>query len=682
MNGSRSVFLSRLFRGALMFLCCMSMPTLAELNVKLTEPEQGFRLPNETLVLDFSEALTEELAQELSLELDTTDISAMVKVFPNRVEYQPVPHLSAGAHELKLYRYSPDGRVELLGAWPFQVRQSSRFEKAQVDAQYDFQLQQRLAQHHVGHDNELNLNGTARIQGELVGDDFSIKGKMDVVAMSNQQKAPTGNKVDIASYNLQARRESSLLSLGHQSFSDASLLQDGRVKRGVLASNVFKSFDTEVSFFSYGSLDQVGSDNLVGVENSDTRINGARVKSLILENEIAALELSASYYYGRRINDDLAVFAEYTDQAIQEGDAYSLALDGYFFERQLRMRMEGAKTRFDNDGREFGRDAKKDNAWSSLLMFAPKTDQEDPSAANWNLGAESQHVGRYFKSVANPDMPSDRFLWRTFGQLNKDKVVLSGAWKDEHNNVDERDTLATTTVKSWYLNAQYFTRPKEDEWWQTLGVPSFTLGLTGATVEDSASNNSLLKNDSEMSGFSVQTGFAKTGWSWNLLYSENDFEDLLNRQIDTRTRTFGISAAINISADWSLNPGWQRLQIHNQDYDTLSTNHKYSMAARWAVIPKILTTSIEWRQNINEALKDPFFVQNNVNQNWSGLVSWNLREAKNKQAGYQLNLMLSEQEYQDKLFNGNNDSSMQVTLSLRTTMPYSSAGGITNASVY
>ncbi len=648
----------------------------------MAELESGsnaqYRSPMDALSLRFLSAIPQTELATLVLEVDAINVTSMAKISTHGIQYQPVQPLIYGEHEVRLVSYASDGNIKEIGYWQIDVRQSAAFRQISLNTQTDINLSQIVKEKNIDTDDKFTAQGTFVAQSQLVNDSVQIDTYMDMFAVDDPLRSATQKRVDLNNYYVIAQANTYQFGLGTQAYANTSLLQDGLQKRGVNAAKSFTTLNSRASVFSYASQNRVGFEEFTGVSEKDNRISGTTLSAAPLQTENTQIVTSMSYYYGRNssssYNDTYS-----TEPQVNEGDGSNFVIDSSFFTKQLRVRLEGAQTQFDFDGREFGFDAVKDNAYSALIMLNPSPNPNNTSPWLWSLGAEYISVGTFFRSIANPTLPGDLSMQRVFGQLSKSQFVLDASYAKEENNLDNNINLPTIESSEWRLSSYYTlsTPTAENQPWRKwLGTPMLSLTLNGAEANDDASALAIIRsNNWQLDGMTARADFRYTRWAWSLTHAVSEFEDFTDTQIDSETQNTQWDMQLNLNQRFNLTTGWQWQQILNKDYRTVSDIKVYSLGGNGVIIKGKLNAMLTYNRNITDAENDPFFAQDAQQDYWSASINWTAREAKNYRPGIEVSLSITTQDYTDNLITTNSRDTLQAFLNVRTVLPTTYPGG-------
>lgn len=634
------------------------------------------RTPIEPIVLRFSNPITSETLPTLVLELDAVNITAMAQVTAEGIQYEPVQALSFGNHELRLVSYGADGSITEIGYWTLDIRQSAFFQQVSLVTQTDITATQIVDEKNLDTEDKFSAQGTFVAQSQMLNESLQVDTYADFFGFDDKALSPTQKAVDLNNYYLIAQSNGYRFGMGTQAYATADLLSDGLQKRGISAGKTFNTLNTSLNVFSYAAQNLVGFEEFSGVGQNDNRISGTTFSAVPVNKDGAQIVTSVSHYYGRNggtvFNDTFSL-----QQMINEGTGTNVVIDSNFFSRKLRLRLEGAQTEYDFDGRAFGFDAVKDDAYSALLAYTAAPNPASTSPFLWMVGLEAVSVGTFYKSIANPNLPGDLSMQRLFTQMSKGQYVMDISYATEENNLDGITALPTVESTEWFINNNYnFPLLSEHaSWFRSLfGTPSLMLTFTGSDSQDDSIAVTTASNDWEAEGVNLQASFRYNTWSWTVAHAKNAFEDFNDLQIDTEVENTQLNLQFNINQRFNVNGGWQWQQTLNQDYGTVSDAKILSFGASGVLVKDRLSAMVSFNQSQNEALNDPFFAQDAEQNYWSASLSWTALQAKNKRPGLDVSLSVTTQEYNDYLTVANSRDTMQAFLSIRTVLPTSNSG--------
>ncbi|WP_152521710.1 hypothetical protein [Marinimicrobium sp. LS-A18] len=633
----------------------------------------GFFQPREPLRITLAaDALPADPGQ-LSLELDGMDVSALAQRRTEGWVYVPVRPLAPGHHELRLMFYGNQGEVQELGYWSVEVRHSSGLRSAHVDGQLDLALSQRVAESEGIGGDDFRAQGGGHLESELSGDRWTLSSNLDLMAVNDRALAIADRRVDLARFQLRGEFDRYHLALGDQQLTAASLIQDGFERRGVSTGAKLPLWDGTASIYQAASRQTVGVDAGLGTDEENNRMTGGRLTFWPWRSDTTQVMLAGEHLSGRVSQPDYGSLDPNADPLVHEGDAWNLTLDGLFFQRQLRVRLEQAESEYDFDGMYQGFDPEQGDAWSALLVLDPTVSGTD--ALDWRLGLEARKMGTWFRSLANRHAPADKKLERAFFDATKDKWTWDGHYAVEQSNLTEDDRYAISETRQWQLGTAYFDYDLPENTLLTLlGQPTYSLNLGGTTLKDDYTPQGYLANDLKTRRAELTAAFSKEQLQWSAAIHYDTLEDGTDWQPDNRTRATRLDAGWYLNSDYNFYIGWE-LQHTTYPEQNLSTDrHIYSFDANATFVPERLAGSFSMGLNQTSARDDPFYAQWDQTTYLNANLNWRLREAEGHRPGVELILSIARNDYRDQLVLPNSVNSYQAFIELRTHLPVTYPG--------
>ncbi|OQX31530.1 MAG: hypothetical protein B0D96_11860 [Candidatus Sedimenticola endophacoides] len=114
---------------------------------RLMPPESGsYHGPLETIRLHIPPEVPIEVLQQLGLEVDNIDVTALVSRDGDYAVYTPQQPLEWGMHRLLLVEYTQDGGILERGSWDLEVRKSESFREAELNISASLEASRRIGE--------------------------------------------------------------------------------------------------------------------------------------------------------------------------------------------------------------------------------------------------------------------------------------------------------------------------------------------------------------------------------------------------------------------------------------------------------------------------------------------------------------------------------------------------------
>lgn len=672
-------------------------PLEREIQLELQAPNMaGYFAPQQTLTLQLSplsshsSAHIEEVLEGVSIELDGIDVTGLVTLANNQgaafLHYTPAQRLAFGQHLLRAVRYGPDGEVNELGYWEFDVRYSSRVANVEAQSQLDITANQQIAR---GSDpavlqsyDSFSAQGVGQFNGLVEGDEWGVEGNASLALADDAAQSLTGREVDIPYFTVTAKRGRYGVALGDQNLMQPSLLSNGFQQRGVASSMALPALDSAITAYAVAANQRVGLDGGLGINDSNNRLSGVSWQAQPWQSPRAEVYLEANYVSGKASQPDYASI-NFNPQAavVHAGNAWNLVVDSLFMQRQVRVRLESAKTEYDFDG-EGGYAAENDDAWSTLVVFQPSFSAGETGGRyrsetvfDTTLGIEAKQVGRFYHSLINGQMPADKRFQRLF--FNGSASQQNGQWfwesaySTETNNLEKVAAYAITDVSQWALSGGYSAyQPFDDgSLWRWLGLPSYNWAARGVTIKDKYTPTGYIANDVDTDTVNANAVFAYSQWNWSVGVSEETLTDHSGWQPNTQTRALNIGSAKQFGDRVYASAGWQWQQTYYLAQQQTTRRQLLNVDVSAQLVPKVLRATFNMGANQNRAANDPFYAMRDQSTYASVNLIWHVREPKHHRAGLNVSISVSHNDYTDQLVSLNNASGYQAFLKVSTSLP-------------
>jgi len=606
------------------------------------------------------------------LELDDIDVSDMIEWHGEGLSYQPVRSLESGLHQLRLMYYGQDGSVMELGHWRFDVRHSQHLKQLSLEGNTELSAQQRMYEHNMGMGDDVNATGASQWRGELVTDALTLQGETDFEYAHRAGQSSTGQHLDMTRLWLLAETDTTRITAGDQRMGNRSLLMEGYQQRGMSGDLTFANINSDLKLFSMRGTRALGWQDGIGLENADNRITGGRWQTYWSPGDSSELLFSASYIGGRTEGSSAGSWPPSSTSRVHEGQAWNAIMDGFFMDRALRLRLEHATSTYDFDGRRFGFEAVEDTAWSGLVTLTPQVSATD-TPISWHIGAETQQVGAFYRSLANPDLANDVNMHRLFLAAERENWFLDTSYTLEQDNLDNNPLYPTSETQRWLAQIGYsdIDTPAPGSLYEILGQPSYTVSLDRTRHHDLDTPSGYSPEDITTQGVRISAAFHQPRWNWAVEAGIEQLSDHTGWQPDTQQQHLGGQFGLALNERYQLTAGLQSTRTRYRNSGERIHQQLYHLGASAELIPHRLAARFDVNFNRFNAEDDPFFAQHQVNRYASGQLVWTLREARTNRAGISLSLSYSGNQLKDRLSNRPTLNEEQLWLKLQTTLPSS-----------
>lgn len=430
----------------------------------LPEPD-GVRGPRDPLRI-VAGPLAGAGSERRAVELDDVDVTALLAVEGEVLVLRPVEPLAWGEHRLRLVEYTDEGEIIERGFWTFEVRRSAALREADGMVAAELSASHRLADDGLsGAPEAFQSEGVAQVSGRLADDRWRLEGEADLLYNPRRALRPEGMAaLDVGAFRLRARQGGWEALAGQQMPLAEGLIARDFMRRGASVGYLHGRSGLSLLGFALQAQETAGFREGMGLDKSDNRLDGL-VLSLRPPRRPMGSEdfaVSAAWFRGRDpgqvgagVGGDTATAADNT--------AYSVAVDGRWLDRRLRLRGEAARTRYDYDGAGEA-PAVSDDALALLAVYEYPAVRAGLPA--WQVGVERRRLGTYFRSIADPGGVADRDAWRGFLALQWDGINIEASLGRERDNVNELTGLPRIATRQADLTLAWSLPVGEESPWQ------------------------------------------------------------------------------------------------------------------------------------------------------------------------------------------------------------------------
>lgn len=529
---------------------------------------------NDEIRLALPSSVPPDDLEYMALELDSVDVSQMVRLDStsegHTVAVRPIGMLTSGNHLLRLVQYRPDSGFVERGRWDIAVPGSEVTTRADVNLDVGYRVADSGIENST---DKLQGQGPLRadVSGQSGGWSYRARGKFmydnQGVAVKGARRGTdprTGNEFDLGDFRLDAKTQPFSAVIGDHALDQRSLVMNNFYRRGMSLKAETAARNLTASGFAFRSDTLTGFQHGLGVSDAEHRVAGGMVSMRPLPGNDRALILTATYLQGE-VEESQGVGLS-GNAAKGSGDAASIAADGLLFGGSTRLRGEYARGRFDLDGGGEKLESERDDAYNLFFQYTPVRN------GTWlgqpvylDLGLEQQVTDPFFRSPANPTLPTDRELTRAFGSAYWGPLSAQVDLGVEQDNVDD-DPLyprLKSDFRSLWLN--YRPLPKYGEDGQPLtawyGDPFLSFAYRSADQQfdrvPEDFSGSLI--DQAMEYYQFDLGFTYPRGYWALGYGYGTDRDQTGTVGDRTTNTlsatgywqFGDATLLSLQALYS-----------------------------------------------------------------------------------------------------------------------------------
>lgn len=634
----------------------------------LPPPQNEFRSPTDEFRIFIPPIVPVEVLQNLSLELDGIDVTAMVSREGDYAIFVPPKPLKWGDHTLSIVEYASDGSIMERGLWAFEVRKSARFREAEFQSGIDVKATNRVADQNLD-----NLPKSTQAQGGLgmggaIGDEnWRVSGNIDFLYNSISDQTPNDREFDMGEYLFTGKVGPLQSDIGHQAIEPVSLVMENFNRRGISASIFPKSPQAKMTAFVMRTERIIGFQHGLGINDPEKRVTGVVGSSNPFSGNPEMLFLSGTYLNGE--GEQVGVGESgYTESSA--GDAWSLTADSSIFNRRLRLRGEYAATRFDFDGKDTGFDDERDHAYSLLSVYTHPEKTFRGKPLNWNIGLAYQNVGTFFKSLANPGLPNDKRVISTFAEISWSDLSINAYFGSGNDNVDSDPLLPKIQTDQVTVSTTYtpFQEASPKGGWNLFGQPSYQLSLSQTKQNQTHTpiDFSGTVTDNRTQGLGLSASFNPGAWNWSITHAVTLFDDYSDVSSDTRNNFTNLSAGFQVGGRLSIMPNLQYNVFEDKDTDVDTTSLSAGLGVTFPLYRDRLSCALNYSLNQNSASDDS---TDTTTSTFDGSMVWAIKPPKNNRPGVNLFVEGNYQDINDKITPGYSTHNYQVFIGVSVSWP-------------
>jgi hypothetical protein len=549
-----------------------------EWTAELLAPTAGGRGPTDPIRVRLP-VLPRATIQQLALELDDLDVSAVAAIEGRDLVFVPPQPLAFGTHQLRLVENAANGNIREVGLWTIEIRRSAAFREASLQSDIAIGASERIADNNLAEPKPkaFQADGAAKLQMALANGSWRATGQMDLLYKSLRELMPRGENgpyVDVGTFLFTYEQGPVVAQAGDQSPAPDSLILSGFQRRGVSVGAQSAERGLAMTAFSLRTRNAVGFVDGLGTGDANNVTSGVVFSARPIGYRPEALALTATYLSGKDPGQAaVGTGSDSSSTVATQGRAADIVADSQMLQQRLRLRGEYAVTRFDLDGSgvdtdgdgviDSNLDPKRDHAYAVLLAYVPWREKLiDNKPIVWSLGVENRRIGTFFGSPANPTGTPDRDMIRAFSAVNWSGLDAQVSLGRETDNVADLDLVPRARTGLRFVSLAY--TPQLDRslrpdgrlpplpWY---GQPNFSASYTGVSQDIEKAGASLSAGPlADSSNLLFGAGFSYPTWNWSANYTIARVRNHIGSAPDSDTDAVGLNAALRFAERLTLNP--------------------------------------------------------------------------------------------------------------------------------
>jgi hypothetical protein len=650
---------------------------------------EGYTVQSEVRI-SIPASVPEKVFQWLALEMDDTDVSQLVGLEQSEsgsiIVFTPPEQLTVGPHVLRLVEYNDRGDIIERGYWNYLVADGGASGDSDKDRSFSANTSVDIGYRAADSDldglpKSTSIQGSTSLNTHIATANWKVSARADLLfgtigvpeneqaeeAINSGTIAINRNELELGEFLVEARSKNLSAMLGNHAVSNESLIMRGFNRRGISASAQTESGSAIASGFAFRTEPISGWRNGLGVTNNENRVVGGLATVHPFSGAKQALTVTASCLSGEG-KDAVGVSLD-GDDTRAKGDACSLVGESRLAGDRVKLRGEYAHSRFDFDADKDEFEKSSDNAFDILAVYSPfGQKQMNNKAFLWDIGMEIQEVGLFFRSLANPTLPSDKKLSRLFTNLQYGGLSLQLQGGIEEDNVDDEATLPTMQNRLGNFVLSYTPDLKYDDqgmpklgWY---GLPTFSFSSQYANqrhvslpsdLEDYRLDTRTLYNQLNMQ-FQYQT------WSWMMGYGQGDEDDLQTKTYERLNQLGNLALNWQFSDRLSLSTQGQYNVVTDDVIDITSHSRQVGLNADTVLVRDKLTLGLGASLNLEDSSDDSIDADTRT---YDLNLNWMLIQARNNKPGVTFWMRGEKQEIRDNLAPENDLNPYQVFVGAR-----------------
>ena len=636
---------------------------------------------------------------QLAVELDGYDISALVERQDGELVLNLGGALSEGVHALQVLVFYADGNVATLyetslqagaGAVPAEQGQASAGGGADpaVPAEQglsstarhsfsallsnSYRAAEKDGDDYAGSSRQTSNGGlTYRGEGAAPGSEWRWQAELDTLYDSQAQYSPTGNEWEMANYRLAAQQGHGAgqrsLSLGNYAVLRDDLLFGAYQRRGVTLGfgNSLES-PWQLDIFALQSEPLTDIERRLGYPDSGAeRTAGGLLTFSPLSEAPERLQFSAGFVDGESTDSGTAWLSP-DQQTRYGGQSWNFAVDSRLGQNSVWLHGDYAHARFDSDGLGQGEGAQSDTAHDLQAQLNSGEWFGPGPLDQWSLTVQRREVGLDFFTLGNLSLPGDLRLERMNWQGYVGNLQLDAELARETNNLDQQDEIADQTADRQQINLYYY--PAVDAQalpWRWLGTPALNAGWSQTVRRQDESDALQVGYDlddrtrEQVAGVSFYQG----RWNWSVQHTQQQTDDrsqpveqngfvVYEPPSDQQNRFTTLQVGFLPFDSLSLSTSWQWNKQQVTDENSVYRSVSKGIDLAWEIVPQRWRLNGSYYRGRDQSdMGDDLFMGDSLLQQSASLqLTWTARQPQGLDPGLDVFVKTSYAQQDSQLF--------------------------------
>jgi len=457
------------------------------------------------------------------LLLDDTDVTPIAVISPDAISFAPEWDLEFGNHRVTLEVMDTAGNILPRQEWAFIIPHSELFDRVAAELRVDTELAHEVYQKDDSPEPDWTVQSNATLLSRVETGDFKASLEANAWYITQDGPDPLEDDFNLNNYLVQLAYRGQHLAYGDVNVTGTELVSETISRRGGVVT--FNAAGVTAQGFMLSSDYLTGFDDMVGIDDSDNRLEGGSLEGALLDND--QLALKGTVVTGR--NEEPDDYNASTLAAGHEGTIYSFQLTSRLFEEKLNLTAEYSMSDFDEDTSD-DIDSDWDDAW--LLRFSGR-------AGSYDYGGGYKYLSEEFQSVVTPLAINNRAEYSLYGTKAFEVASLTANVINSRDNVEKNDALPV--IDNTNAGLSFNCYPPD---WPTFFL-SGNVGWQDSSHEPSGTDPIENRTDTVGGGFS----FIRESWNLSPNYYFTHFDDDTPDDADSRTHQV------------ALNVGWQPIEM-------------------------------------------------------------------------------------------------------------------------